>query len=268
MTTYFSDKEKIITEYTPAYCSFLEAAYGEGMLSEGGEKAIQCLFDGVGLNGKTILDVGSGLGGMALYLASQYDCVITGIELNPAMVERANQSVPVALKKRVHFVSYEEEAIVLPFEHQQFDMVVSRGVFVQVKEKDVLFKEIARVIRKGGQFIIDDWLSKTDGIWDNRMETLKSLENLTLYAVSEAHYVRLLEQAGFAVDAMRNANPYYLQFNQEIMSKLSEADVKNQFIQQFGEAVHKLALECYQLIIDAIDDDVLLNRWMVATKVS
>lgn len=34
-------------EYTPRYCLQLEAAYGEGMMSEGGKEGIEHMFSGI-----------------------------------------------------------------------------------------------------------------------------------------------------------------------------------------------------------------------------
>ena len=43
------DTQKIIDEYSAEYCSFLEAAYGHSMMSEGGESAIEDLLEGIDL---------------------------------------------------------------------------------------------------------------------------------------------------------------------------------------------------------------------------
>lgn len=49
-------------EYTPEYCHELEAAYGKGLMSEGGFEGIEHMFEGISLEGKKALDIGSGLG--------------------------------------------------------------------------------------------------------------------------------------------------------------------------------------------------------------
>ena len=78
-------------EYTPQYCLQLEAAYGEGMMSEGGSEAIEWMFDLIPIEGKMALDIGSGLGGVPLYLAKQYGMHVTGLEVNPWMVGRVKK---------------------------------------------------------------------------------------------------------------------------------------------------------------------------------
>lgn len=58
--------KEVIEEYSPHYCHLLEAAYGTGMMSEGGE-AIDLMFQGLSIQGKKALDIGSGLGGVAYH---------------------------------------------------------------------------------------------------------------------------------------------------------------------------------------------------------
>lgn len=46
--------QNVIDEYDPAYCRLLETAYGEGMMSDGGQEAIDLMFQGVPDNGDII----------------------------------------------------------------------------------------------------------------------------------------------------------------------------------------------------------------------
>ena len=101
----FFDQD-MIEEYSAEYCHFLELAYGKNWMSEGGEQAAEKLCDGIALSGKRILDVGSGLGGLAFYLAQQPDAQVTGIELNPWMVKEAMRRTPTMLRGKVDFCAY------------------------------------------------------------------------------------------------------------------------------------------------------------------
>lgn len=57
--------QQIIAEYTDTYCLGLEAAYGEGMMAEGGTIAIDRLFKNIPITQKIAVDIGSGIGGVA-----------------------------------------------------------------------------------------------------------------------------------------------------------------------------------------------------------
>ena len=142
--------QKMIEEYTPEYCHFLEATYGEGMMSEGGLDAIDDMFSGLDLADKQVLDIGFGLGAAALHLADQYHAIVKGVELNPWLVEQATQRTPAHLKDRAEFLQYD---LALPFENESLDLVYSRGVFVHIHDKKPLFSEIKRVLKPGGKLL-------------------------------------------------------------------------------------------------------------------
>ncbi len=73
-----NDIDKLIHEYSKSYCESLEWAYGTGMMSEGGGEAIEKMVRDIPLSGFRVLDVGCGLGGVACYLASQYQVEVIG----------------------------------------------------------------------------------------------------------------------------------------------------------------------------------------------
>jgi ubiquinone/menaquinone biosynthesis C-methylase UbiE len=164
-----NDIEKLISEYSEDYCLFLEAAYNEGMMSEGGATAVERMFTNIDTQNKKILDIGFGLGGVAFYLAEKYNAFVTGIEINPWMVEEATRRTPTHLKSRVKFVCYNKPPL-LPFSETSFDIVLSKGVLTHVREKLPLFKEIFRVLANDGILVIDDWLSPTQNKWGERLQ--------------------------------------------------------------------------------------------------
>ena len=52
MTTY----QDVVADYSPEYCSILEACYRNNMMSEGGGEAIRAMLEGLDLAGKHVLD--------------------------------------------------------------------------------------------------------------------------------------------------------------------------------------------------------------------
>ena len=154
----------MIDTYSKQYCDSLELAYGYGMLSEGGEEVIESMVAGLDLDGKSILDFGSGLGGAALYLAGKYNVKVTGLEINPRMIQDAIQRIPVHLKSQVVFV-LAQNTEELPFKDKHFDIVMSKGVIVHLNDKqhESLFYEFNRILKPDGTLLIHDWLSNQDG---------------------------------------------------------------------------------------------------------
>tara|TARA_B100001559_G_C16452752_1_gene600126 strand:- start:626 stop:1450 length:825 start_codon:yes stop_codon:yes gene_type:complete len=99
-----------------------------------------------------ILDIGCGIGGPARYLASEYGCRVTGIDLINSYIEVANM-----LTKLCHLdslVSFRHaNALNLPFNDNSFDMVWCQNVSMNIEDKDTFYDEIARVIVNDGYLV-------------------------------------------------------------------------------------------------------------------
>ena len=174
-------------EYTPNYCLQLEAAYGEGMMSEGGLEGIDYMFRSIPLENKVALDIGSGIGGVALYLADKFSMEVTGVEVNPWMVVESKRRIPDHLKGRVDFcLSASNSGWAFP--NNSYDIVYSKGVLTHLETKDEIFQECYRLLKKGGILVITDWLSSEEKRWGKNIGRLVELENLVLFPESKTRY--------------------------------------------------------------------------------
>ena len=254
--------QHMIEEYSAEYCHFLEFAYGKNWMSEGGEQAAEKLCDGIALSGKRILDVGAGLGGLAFYLAQHPDAQVTGLELNPWMVEEAMRRTPATLRGKVDFCAYAPP--LLPFADDTFDIVISKGVLVHVHDKYPLFQQFHRVLKPGGQLIINDWLSPIAGQWGQKLQAMCEAESLTLYAHTLSQYEAWLTQAGFAIESVVSEDAAYVQYNETIASQLAAPENQQKLLQHFPESDWQEASASYQGIADSIVQGELLIRRFVA----
>lgn len=249
--------EKLIAEYGADYCLFLEATYGKDMLSEGKEAAIDRMFDNLDLSGKRILDIGSGLGGLAFHLAKTHNIKnIVGLEINPWLVKEARERCPHDITDKVSFEVYKPPK--LPFDVNSFDIVCSKGVLTHVQDKAPLFAEIYRVLETGGYLIIDDWLSPVQDQFGKRLQKMCELEDLTLFADTPEHYASLLKASKFRLLTQKNESNNYVRYNQAVIDGLKEQRSKPLFIEKFGQKLWDEALSSYQLIRDSIADGELL----------
>jgi len=254
--------KQLINEYPEDYCHSLEFAYGEGMMSEGGDAAIDDMFNGITLQNKQCLDVGSGLGGVAFYLAEKYHAYVSGLEINSWMQRTASERIPEHLKSHLAFYTY-TDINHLPFNENKFDIVYSKGVLVHVEDKLPLFKEFRRVLKPTGHLVIEDWLSPVTKQWGPIIERLCAVENLSLFAESTDSYQTLLNQAGFDHITASDQSKKYYQYNLDIVKRLSSKSIKSEFIARFGENAWTEALEGYQLIAHAIQKKELLVMRLV-----
>ncbi len=101
------------------------------------------------LPGERILDIGCGIGGPARWIASHYNCNVTGIDLTPAFCEAAERlNVATGLADRVTIVV--ASALSLPFPDQTFDRAWSHNVVMNISDKRAFLCEAWRVLKPGG----------------------------------------------------------------------------------------------------------------------
>ena len=108
-------------------------------------------------SGDTILDVGCGMGGSTMHLASR-GCDVTGVTLSP--IQRrwcAGESWLRGLSKRTHFQCADAET--LEFDEKKFDVVWSIECTEHLFDKPAFFRKAARWIKPGGRIAICAWLA-------------------------------------------------------------------------------------------------------------
>ena len=143
-------------EYHDAMIRMLELIWGEGYMAPGGPAKTDDLVRGLELRGKRVLDIGSGLGGPACHLADQHRALVTGIDIEPQLVELAQARARTRkLQNRLNFLLVQPG--LLPFPDASFDVIVSAGTFTQIADKRGLFAECLRVLVPGGALRNFDW---------------------------------------------------------------------------------------------------------------
>lgn len=97
------------------------------------------------------LDVGSGVGGPAVYIANKTGCRLTGIDISDVGVETANKLARGAgLSERVNFVL--GDAMDMAFPDNSFDLAISINVMNVFEDKESLFRQVFRVLKPKGIF--------------------------------------------------------------------------------------------------------------------
>lgn len=246
-------------QYTPEYCSQLEQAYGSGMMSEGGIEGIEHMFHGVPLEKKSALDIGSGLGGVAFYLAEKYRMNITGLEVNSWMIKQSKRRTPPHLKNKVTFILTKSNSY-WPLREGSLDLIYSKGVLTHVERKGQIFLECHRLLKDEGLLVITDWLSSKEKVWGRNIARLIKLEKLILYPESETDYIEALQKNGFSILSVRDDSLIYKKYNQDIVEKLQALMI------QSDDSALENSLKGYQSIVKAIEEGELKILRFIAQK--
>jgi sarcosine/dimethylglycine N-methyltransferase len=103
----------------------------------------------------SVLDVGSGVGGPARFLAATYGCRVIGVDVSESFVDGARYLTErTGLSGQVSFET--ASALELPFDDGRFDVVLLQHVAMNIADRARLYREIRRVLKSGGRFATFD----------------------------------------------------------------------------------------------------------------
>ncbi len=250
-------------EYHDAMVAMLELIWGVGYMSPGGPGHVAKLLSGLEPAGKSILDVGSGIGGPAIEMAETHAAEVTGIDLEAGLVNRANtDALAKGIAERCHF--HQVEVGPLAFDDAAFDIVVSSGALTQTADKLSMFKEIHRVLRPGGWFTAYDWM-KVEGDYSDDMLYWFEMEGLTYEMVTPEQQSVLLSDAGFEVVISDDATPWY-QREARREYELIRGDLYAELVESLGKKDADHFVENWRSMVVVIDKGEMRQVYFRARK--
>jgi len=102
-----------------------------------------------------ILDIGSGYGGAARYLAQRFRCKVIALNLSEKENQRNRElSTDAGFGGLINVVDGSFEAI--PLEDASVDVVWSQDAILHSGRRDQVIAEVARVLKPGGHFVFTD----------------------------------------------------------------------------------------------------------------
>jgi SAM-dependent methyltransferase len=141
-----------------------------------------------------VLDVGSGVGGPARFLAHTRGCHVTALEL-----QRDLHDVGVDLTRRAGLESRVThacgDALSLPLSDSSFDAVISFLAVLHVPDRPRLMQRMARALRQGGRCYIEDLCQRAPFAAADLDDVRAIVHGVTVTSIE--HYVRDLADAGF-----------------------------------------------------------------------
>ncbi len=253
-------------EYTEEHLVGQAIVWGEGWMSLGGDEEVASVVEGLDLSGRTILDIGSGLGGPVIALAANHDAgKIVSIDIQVEQVERSRQlAAKRGASDRIIFQLVEPGPF--PFADASFDVVFSMMVFVQIPNKPSLFADIFRVLRPGGTLTANDWLRGDDGPLSTEMSTFMEGAGLTYNWATPDETRDALKQAGFTDIVIRDRRLWLLGHLRADIERLEAGSVRDRLIQAFDEEAAEGWLGAWRLMEVMADRGEICAVQLRATK--
>ena len=156
--------------------------------------------------GDVVLDLGSGAGIDVLLAASLVgeSGRAIGIDMTPEMIEKARKNAAEAGAKNVELRSGEIES--MPVEDESIDWVISNCVINLAPDKDIVFREVHRVLRPGGKLLVSDIVANHLPKW--LRSTISNWANCISGALPEDQYLDSIRRAGLDEIQVYSKSPY------------------------------------------------------------
>ena len=200
--------------------------------------------------GDHALEVASGSGGPAVYMARTTGCRVTGIDANESGVATASEMAAKSdVAARVRFQVADANAR-LPFEDDTFDALLCIDSMNHFPDRLSVWKEWCRVLRPGRRALFTDPVVITGPVTNDEL-ALRSSIGLFLF-VPPGVNERLIEQAGFRLaqheDVTANAaltSGRWREARARRRAELLAIEGEERFegLQKFFGAVHQLTSE-------------------------
>jgi SAM-dependent methyltransferase len=149
-----------------------------------------------------VLEVGSGSGGPAVYLAMKRGCRLTGVDVNEHGVRNATALAESnGLAARVRFESVDASKP-LPFANDSFDVVVSNDAMCHIANRPAVLRDWYRVVRAGGRVLFTDAMIVTGAVTHAEIATRSSI-GFYIFVPPGANEA-MLRDAGFTLASVED----------------------------------------------------------------
>ncbi len=226
----------------------LELVWGEGFLSPGGPDEVARVVAGINLAGRSVLDIGCGVGGIDVLLVERFGAgYVTGIDVE--------ETVLAAARARVHRHGLDDRIGVakvapgpLPFAPATFDVVFSKDSIVHTPDKEALARDVFRVLRPGGWFVASDWLIGHDGEPSPAMREYIAAEGLDFGMASPGRYEAALRAAGFTEVSVASRHEWYAEVARHELTEMS-GPLRERAVASFGAECVEHTIEIWSKML-------------------
>ncbi len=158
--------------------------------------------------GEVCVDLGSGRGTDVLRMADAVGETgfVYGIDISEGMLEKSRQNALRVEVQNVKFIQSELEKIELV--DNIADLVISNCTINHASDKEAVWCEVYRILKKGGRFVVSD-IYATTPIADQYRNDPVAVAECWAGAVTRNEYLETLTKLGFTeIEIIEESKPY------------------------------------------------------------
>ena len=229
-----------------------------------GTDAIDIFIEKLEINEKTkILDVGSGMGGPARYIANKTGAEITAIELQSDQNNLAKDlTKKCGLSNKVNHIC--GDILDYDFKNQTFDAVVSWLTLYHIANHEILLKKLFDLLNPNGFFYTEDITSRINLSDADLKEIKKEIYGIHLPYFDK--YISNLEQNGFKLIFSEDMSSSWTDFTKERIKKYNSKKERN--IRVHGKEVYDSLNSFYNFVGQYFSNGKLGGIRVIAKKLA
>jgi arsenite methyltransferase len=158
--------------------------------------------------GEYCVDLGSGRGTDVLRMAEEVGegGFAIGVDVSEGMLEKARTNATKLGVANVKFIQSDLETI--PLEDNVADLVISNCTINHISDKQKVWNEIYRILKKGGRFVVSDIYATFSIPGEYRSDPV-AVSECWAGAVTRDEYMKSLANAGFTnIEILEESEPY------------------------------------------------------------
>jgi len=221
-----------------------EKIFGRHFVSTGGLETTKLFVDMLDLKpGQIVLDMGSGIGGSAFYMAENYDVRVLGVDLSSNMINIGLERAHELGEKRVQFEI--TDATKRDFPRASFDVIYSRDAIMHIEDKKSLYASFLKWLKPGGKLLVSDYCCGEGKLSE---EYISYRKQRGYFTIPVSKYGKILEDVGFCNVQAEDKNELFTEVLNRELQKVE--NMKEDYIKEFS-------LKDYNDIVDGWRDKLV-----------
>ncbi len=214
-----------------------------------GTNAVDFAINNTNINSQSlILDIGSGIGGPARYLAFKTNAKVFAVELQKELND-IGVRITNEYKMQDKVFHFSQDIHKFSIKDKKFDCVLSWLALYHIPFRKKLLKKIFAVLKKNGFFYTEDFFL-IDKLSQKEKNNLGKFFHSN-YLVEYDKYLRDLESAGFSIISHKDMSENWINFTRERLLSYKKNYEKN--ISLYGIRTTKNVLNFYQFAYDLLE---------------